>query len=98
MITYMLTLTIANADDNDKENDSIYNESDNDSDNGCDNNNNNYNDYNNNNNKKKNNGDDDEKFQLLTFAINTSNVKKHFATVRSIKCDCKRIPLDQFSF
>ena len=86
----MLTFTIANADDNDKENDCNYN----DSDNGCDNNNN-YNDYNNNNN---NNGDDDEKFQLLTFAINTSNVKKHFATVRSIKCDCKRIPLDQFSF
>ena len=85
----MLTFTIANADDNDKENDCNYN----DSDNGCDNNNN-YNDYNNNN----NNGDDDEKFQLLTFAINTSNVKKHFATVRSIKCDCKRIPLDQFSF
>ena len=86
----MLTFTIANADDNDKENDCNYN----DSDNGCDNNNN-YNDYNNNNN---NNGDDDEKFQLLTFAINTSNVKKHFATVRSIKCDCKRIPFDQFSF
>ena len=73
--------------------------SDNDSDNGCDNDNNNYNDYNNNNNNNNNNnGDDDEKFQLLTFAINTSNVKKHFATVRSIKCDCKRIPLDQFSF
>ena len=87
----MLTFTIANADDNDKENDCNYN----DSDNGCDNNNN-YNDYNNNNNN--NNGDDDEKFQLLTFAINTSNVKKHFATVRSIKCDCKRIPFDQFSF
>ena len=93
MITYMLTFTIANADDNDKENDCNYN----DSDNGCDNNNN-YNDYNNNNNNNNNNGDDDEKFQLLTFAINTSNVKKHFATVRSIKCDCKRIPFDQFSF
>ena len=36
--------------------------------------------------------------QLLTFDINTLNLEKHFATVPSIKVDCKRIPLNQVSF
>ena len=36
--------------------------------------------------------------QPLTFDINTLNLQKHFATVPSLKVDCKRIPPDQVSF
>ena len=82
MITKMLTLTIVNTDDNDKENDSNDNESDNNIDNGYDNNDNN---------KMK-------ILQPLTFDINTLNLQKHFATVPSLKVDCKRIPPNQVSF
>ena len=71
--------------ENTDDNDKEKHSYDNESDNGYEDNNN-------------NNNHNNEKFDLLTFAINTLNLQKHFATVPSIKVDCKRIPLHQVSF